>query len=76
MKLPLTIRLAYCSRKKKGGLWLERGSALGSLDSKDMAVAERPGDRGICCAEEGARLAGLCMVGEGVVGLFGLVLLF
>jgi hypothetical protein len=41
-----------------------------------MAVAERPGDRGICCEEEGARLAGLCMVGEGVVGLFWLVLLF
>jgi hypothetical protein len=69
MKLPLTMRLAYCSRKKKGGFWLLRGSTAGSLDSKDMAVAERPGDRGICCEEEGARLAGLCMVGEGVVGL-------
>lgn len=76
MKLPLTIRLAYCSRKKKGGLWLWlRESLVGSLLSNDMAVADKPGDKGIWCEEPGARFAGLCMVGEGVLGLGCCVLL-
>ena len=48
---------------------------MGSLLSKDMAVADKPGDKGIWCEEPGARFAGLCMVGEGVLGLGCCVLL-